>query len=106
MGGKTGARAQHFLYLRPEPQGQGSFRSGRGQEKVGGTSVGFQVDPKLVSAGNGGTVGNAYNLGSMNAYQLQSTSPLRGKGLVFSTSTPFTSSLSTSTSPDVGAGLL
>src|SRR5688572_20143382 len=83
-----------------------SWRSARGQEKVGGTSVGFQLDPKLVNAGGGWTVANAYSLGSMNAYQLQSTSPLRGKGLVFSTSTAFTSSLSTSTSPDVGAGLL
>jgi hypothetical protein len=83
-----------------------AWRTARGQEKVNGSSVGFQVDPKLTNAGGGGTIGNAYNLASLTAYRLQSTSPLRGKGLSFSTSSAFSSSLVTSSSVDVGAGVL
>jgi hypothetical protein len=67
-------------------------------------SVGFQVDPKVTSPGGGWTVGNAYNLSSMTAYKLQSTSPLRGKGLTISS--PTYAWLSTSGTIDIGAGAL
>ncbi|MDQ3439972.1 MAG: DNRLRE domain-containing protein, partial [Planctomycetota bacterium] len=39
------------------------------------------VDPRLTSPGNGGTIGNANNLGSLSAYKLRSDSPLRDAGL-------------------------
>ena len=57
------------------------WRSAKGQEKLNGLSVGYQGDPKLVSAGHGGTFGNADNLKNLTAYKLQSGSPLVNKGV-------------------------
>jgi Carbohydrate esterase, sialic acid-specific acetylesterase/Bacterial Ig-like domain (group 3) len=52
-----------------------------GQEMVNGTNVGFNLDPKLKNAGNGGTIGNAYALTNLIAYQLQTNSPAIDTGL-------------------------
>jgi len=58
-----------------------SWRLATGQEKVSGAAAGLQVDPKLNSAGGGGTIGNADQLNTLTAYQLLATSPLRSAGL-------------------------
>ena len=61
-----------------------SFRSGATQEQNGGTNTGFNVDPKLFNAGNGGTIGfdNIDALGAqLTAYQLKSDSPMINAGL-------------------------
>ena len=52
-----------------------------GQEKIGSTNVGFNVDPQLNNPGGGGTVGDAYALTNLAAYQLQPTSPMINAGL-------------------------
>jgi len=51
------------------------------QEKIGSTNVGVNVDPQLNKPGGGGTVGDAYALTSLAAYQLQPTSPMINAGL-------------------------
>jgi len=68
------------------------WRSAKGQEKLNGLSVGYQGDPKLASAGHGGTFGNADNLKNLSAYKLQSGSPLINKGV---TQPTFLSSINT-----------
>jgi hypothetical protein len=57
------------------------FRASGGQEMIKSSGVGFAGDPLLVSAGGGGTIGNADNLASLTAYRLQSSSPCINKGL-------------------------
>ena len=57
------------------------WRNATGQEKIGSTSTGLTVDPKLTSPGAGGTIGNADLLTTLNAYRLQPTSTLIGAGL-------------------------
>jgi hypothetical protein len=52
-----------------------------GQERVSGTDVGFNLDPRLTRPGGGGTIGNAYALTNLIAYQLQPGSPLINTGL-------------------------
>ncbi|MDQ2933203.1 MAG: hypothetical protein M3Q80_02375, partial [bacterium] len=56
------------------------WQSATGQEKLNNINIGFSVDPKLVSAGIGGTIGNG-TLTSLSAYQLQSDSPMKDVGL-------------------------
>ena len=58
-----------------------AWRTGSGQELLGTTNVGLSVDPMLVAAGGGGTVGDADLLTTLGAYQLQPYSPLREAGL-------------------------
>jgi hypothetical protein len=58
-----------------------SWQDSKGQEKYNGVKCGFQGNPMLKNAGHGGTIGNANNLSSLTAYQLQSTSPLINKGM-------------------------
>ena len=58
-----------------------SWRTASGQESSGG----FAVDPLLVSAGGGGIIGNADNLFTLTAYQLQATSPLIDRGVSLGT---------------------
>jgi hypothetical protein len=58
-----------------------AWRTGSSQEQIGTTNTGLSVDPMLVAAGTGGTVGDADLLGSLGAYQLQTYSPLREAGL-------------------------
>ncbi|OLV17230.1 right-handed parallel beta-helix repeat-containing protein [Deinococcus marmoris] len=53
-----------------------AFRNATGQE-VGGV----QGNPRLMNAGGGQTIGNAYQFQALAAYQLQSTSPIRNNGL-------------------------
>lgn len=57
------------------------WRTATSQEKNGSTNTGYSVNPQLTSPGNGGTIGNAYNLGNLSAYMLQSTSPMINAGL-------------------------
>jgi Bacterial Ig-like domain (group 3)/Right handed beta helix region len=58
-----------------------AWRVASGQEKLSGTNVGFNVDPKLIAAGAGGTIGNAYALTNLAAYRLQPSSPMINAGL-------------------------
>jgi hypothetical protein len=58
-----------------------AWRSAKGQEKLNGSSTGYQGDPKFVAAGKGQTIGNADSLRSLTAYKLQSSSPLINKGV-------------------------
>src|SRR5262249_48070543 len=62
-----------------------AWRTASSQEKLNGTNVGYQVNPLLVSAGGGKTIGNADLLYTLTAYQLQSTSSLRHVGLDLTT---------------------
>jgi hypothetical protein len=57
------------------------WRKATGQEKHNGKGVGFEVDPKLVNPGGGGTIGDAHKLSTLKAYQLQKSSPLIDAGL-------------------------
>ena len=62
-----------------------SFRSATGWERLNGKDMGYNVNPKFVSAGNGGTVAASLPLEqAVSAYKLQSTSPLINKGLSLS----------------------
>ncbi|HYO08417.1 MAG TPA: right-handed parallel beta-helix repeat-containing protein [Tepidisphaeraceae bacterium] len=54
------------------------WRNAKGQEKLNGAATGYQGDPKLQSAGNGGTVNG--NFSALGAYKLQGSSPLINKG--------------------------
>lgn len=58
-----------------------SWIGSTGQERLGGSTVGKNLDPQVTLAGMGGTVGNADLLASLQAYRLQSTSPLLNAGL-------------------------
>jgi hypothetical protein len=58
-----------------------AWRSGKGQEMLGSTAVGFNVDPLLNNAGGGGTIGNPDLLSTLTAYQLQASSPMINAGL-------------------------
>ncbi|HLL88858.1 MAG TPA: carbohydrate-binding protein, partial [Tepidisphaeraceae bacterium] len=70
------------------------FRSSDGQEKNGNADTGFNVDPKLRNPGNGGTIGNADNLATLEAYKLKADSPLINAGLNL-TASPFNLSVGT-----------
>lgn len=52
-----------------------------GQETLSGTPVGLSVDPRLVAAGNGPTLGDADLLTTLGAYRLSSGSPMIDAGL-------------------------
>jgi len=58
-----------------------AWRSATGQERIGDSDVGFEVDPQLVKVGSGGTVGDIRKLASLKAYQLMESSPLIDAGL-------------------------
>jgi hypothetical protein len=58
-----------------------AWRSATGREKLDGTNTGFQVDPKLMNAGDGGTLNDANLLPTLSAYQLQASSPMLDTGL-------------------------
>jgi hypothetical protein len=58
-----------------------SWQNAKGQEKNGGTKIGYQGDPKLNNAGHGGTIGNADRLSSLTAYKLRGDSPLVNRGM-------------------------
>ena len=57
------------------------WRSATGQEKIDGRDIGFEVDPQLVKAGGGGTIGDVRKLPTLKAYQLMESSPLIDAGL-------------------------
>jgi hypothetical protein len=57
------------------------WRAATGQERLGSTPTGLAVDPRLMRAGGGSTIGDPNRLASLTAYQLRADSPLRGVGL-------------------------
>lgn len=59
----------------------GAWRTATNQEKNGSTNTGYSINPLLTNPGNGGTIGNAYNLSSLIPYKLQSSSPMINAGL-------------------------
>lgn len=61
--------------------GIGAWRTATGQESLGGAPIGSAVNPQFMSAGGGGTIGNADWLSNLTAYKLSSTSLLINKGL-------------------------
>lgn len=61
--------------------GLSTWRTGTGQELLGGVAVGMQANPEFLSPGNGGTIGNADLLPNLTAYRLQSTSPLINRAI-------------------------
>jgi len=59
-----------------------AWQTATGQEKISGIDVGHTLDPKLVSPGNGGTIGgDGYAPPAPTAYQLLSTSTMSTLGL-------------------------
>ncbi|UCC21603.1 MAG: hypothetical protein JSW23_07235, partial [Planctomycetota bacterium] len=52
-----------------------------GQEIHYGEELGFETDPLLVNPGGGGTIGDVHQLASLEAYKLQSSSPLIDNGV-------------------------
>ena len=58
-----------------------AWRKASGQERLDGRDVGFQVDPRFVAPGGGGSIDDAAHLGTLRAYDLLASSPLIGKGL-------------------------
>ena len=52
-----------------------AFRDASGHELLGGVPVGLQADPMLRAPGGGTTIGDADRLSTLQAYQLQPTSP-------------------------------
>ena len=61
--------------------GIGTWRSTTTQEMLAGVALGSQVNPRLTSPGNGGTIGNAELLSALTAYRLLATSPMIDRGL-------------------------
>lgn len=58
-----------------------AWRAAKGQETLGASPVGLSVDPLLINAGGGGTIGDPYQFDSLTAYQLQPASPMIDAGL-------------------------
>ncbi|MEZ4829573.1 MAG: right-handed parallel beta-helix repeat-containing protein [Bacteroidia bacterium] len=58
-----------------------AWRTGKGQEMLGGNPVGFQGDPVVSNPGGGGTIGDPTLLFTLNAYNLLNASPLKDMGL-------------------------
>jgi hypothetical protein len=58
-----------------------AWRSATGLEMVGIAQVGLSIDPQVVNAGGGGTLGDAALLETLTAYQLKQWSPLVEAGL-------------------------
>lgn len=58
-----------------------AWRGGRGQELMLGAPIGFEMDPQLAAPGTGGTVGDAHQLETLDAYRLLPLAPLGDLGL-------------------------
>jgi hypothetical protein len=58
-----------------------AWRAGTGQEMVGTTPVGINVDPKLTNPGNGEKLTDPTKLSDLNAYKLLDNSPMINAGL-------------------------
>lgn len=57
-----------------------AWRDALGQEKSRGKATGYYGDPRLIDAGNGGTIGDADRLHELLAYRLHKRSPLIDRG--------------------------
>jgi hypothetical protein len=58
-----------------------AWRTATGQETLDGIPIGLNVQPGLMDAGGGGTIGNADRLITLTAYVLRPNSPLTDVGL-------------------------
>lgn len=58
-----------------------AWRAATGQEKLGGSDVGIQADPKLRNPGNGQKLINPHQLAGLTAYMQQIGSPCKDSGL-------------------------
>jgi len=58
-----------------------AWRNATGQEKNGTSNLGYEGDPMLYNAGNGGTLNNTNILNSLTAYKLKDNSPLIDAGI-------------------------
>ncbi len=58
-----------------------NWRTVTGQEKLGATNTGFQTNPLLTDAGNGGTIGNTLLLNTLDAYLPTALSPVIDQAL-------------------------
>jgi cytohesin len=58
-----------------------AWRSATGQERIGNSNVGFEIDPMLVAPGRGGTIADMNKLGRLTSYRLRVDSPLINSGL-------------------------
>jgi len=58
-----------------------AWRDGTGQERIGAADTGYEVAPGLVSAGGGGTIGDATRLSTLSAYRLRVNAPMVDAGL-------------------------
>jgi len=75
-----------------------SWQSATGQEKLNGTNTGIYANPQLASAGNAAVPASSDNPTTINAYHLQSSTPILNSGVVlnslFSVASPLTGSTS------------
>jgi hypothetical protein len=62
--------AAQFLWGNTPYSGLKAWRKATGQEKFGGANTGFEGNPGLVAAGQGGTIDDAHALATLSAYQL------------------------------------
>ncbi len=88
-----------------------AWQTATAQEKLNGTNVGLNVDPKLLVPGTGGTFTNADALATLSSvYSLQASSPLIDRGVNAGTVTGFTgkdffgNSTPAGNGYDIGAG--
>ena len=77
----AGSASPLILYAGTQYGTLAAFRLATGQEMVNGQATGFNVDPKLMNAGGGGTIGDANALGTLSAYTLLTASQMRDAGL-------------------------
>jgi len=88
----SGATFQGNMYHAPGGQfvaewGSSSYhslkewREGTGQERLAGQEVGLNADPRLLQAGDGGTLGDPRSLSLMTAYRLKGDSPAPNAGV-------------------------
>lgn len=78
-----------------------------GQETIDNIPVGFEGDPLVTNAGNGGTIGFNNSLSNLTAYLLQTNSPAIDAGVSFSMDTGtkdfYGNNISTGITKDIGA---
>lgn len=67
-----------------------AWRTATAQESLGGAPTGTNVNPMLVSAGGGGTIGDPARLHTLTAYQLVPASPVKDAGVLLSSSPTIT----------------
>lgn len=78
-----------------------------GNEVLNNVAVGYEGDPILTNAGNGGVIGQTQSLSSLSAYKLQTNSPAIDAGVKLSfvscTQDFFGNNITQNTFPEIGA---